>query len=77
MQIRMQSVDVVKWVATAIQLVGNGLTGLNVALWNVFAFFAGIVLCFAVRVMWRDRAIMVVHLGAFVSLMVGDLNASA
>ena len=72
---RMQSVDIVKWIATGVQLVGYGLTGLNVVPWNVFAFFAGIILWFAVGVMWKDRAIMVVHLGAFISLFVGYLNA--
>lgn len=71
----LQTVDIVKWVATAIQLVGYGLTGMNVVPWNVFAFFAGIILWFAVGVMWKDRAIMVVHIGAFVSLLVGYLNA--
>lgn len=68
-------VDIVKWVATVIQLIGYGLTGLNVVPWNVFAFFAGIALWFAVGVMWKDRAIMVVHVGAFISLLVGYLNA--
>ncbi len=71
----LQPVDIVKWVATAIQLVGYGLTGLNIVPWNVFAFFAGIILWFAVGVMWKDRAIMVVHVGAFVSLLIGYLNA--
>lgn len=71
----MTAVDIVKWIATVIQLIGYGLTGLNVVPWNVFAFFAGIVLWFAVGVMWKDRAIMVVHLGAFVSLLVGYLNS--
>ncbi|WP_298679386.1 DUF6552 family protein [uncultured Lentibacter sp.] len=71
----MKTVDVVKWVATAIQLVGYGLTGLNIVPWNVFAFFVGIFLWFAVGVMWKDRAIMVVHVGAFVSLLAGYLNA--
>ncbi|WP_299826676.1 DUF6552 family protein [uncultured Roseobacter sp.] len=70
-----QPVDILKWVATAIQLVGYGLTGLNIVPWNVFAFFAGIVLWFAVGVMWKDKAIMVVHVGAFVSLLIGYLNA--
>ena len=70
-----QTVDIVKWVATAIQLVGYGLTGMNVVPWNIFAFFAGIILWFAVGVMWKDRAIMVVHVGAFVSLLLGYLNA--
>ncbi len=70
-----QTVDIVKWIATVIQLIGYGLTGMNIVPWNVFAFFAGIVLWFAVGVMWKDRAIMVVHLGAFISLLVGYLNA--
>ena len=70
----MKTVDVVKWVATAVQLVGYGLTWLNIVPWNVFAFFIGIFLWFAVGVMWKDRAIMVVHVGAFVSLFAGYLN---
>ena len=43
--------------------------------WNIYAFFLGILLWFAVGVMWNDRAIMVVHVGAFVSLLEGFLNA--
>jgi len=35
----MKNVDIVKWIATAIQLIGYGLTGLNIVPWNVFAFF--------------------------------------
>ncbi|CTQ49129.1 DUF6552 family protein [Jannaschia donghaensis] len=68
-------VDLVKWVATAIQLVGYGLTGLNYTPWNIYAFIVGIALWFAVGVMWNDRAIMVVHVGAFLSLLLGYLNA--
>ncbi len=71
----MKTVDLVKWLATAIQLVGYGLTGLNIVPWNVFFFFAGIILWFLVGVMWKDRAIMVVHVGAFLSLGFGYLNA--
>ncbi|MEL6226017.1 MAG: DUF6552 family protein [Pseudomonadota bacterium] len=72
---RFAMVDIVKWVATAIQLVGYGLTGLNVVPWNVYAFVVGIVLWFSVGVMWKDRAIMVVHVGAFISLVGGYLNS--
>ncbi|MEM6566194.1 MAG: DUF6552 family protein [Pseudomonadota bacterium] len=68
-------VDAAKWAATVIQLIRYGLTGLNVVPWNIFAFFAGILLWFAVGLMWKDRAIMVVHLGAFISLLIGYLNA--
>ena len=71
----LKKVDIVKWIATAIQLMGYGLTGLNIVPWNIFAFIVGIVLWFLVGVMWKDRAIMVVHVGAFASLLIGYLNA--
>ena len=71
----MKQVDVVKWVATTIQLVGYGLTGLNIVPWNVFAFIIGIALWFLVGVMWKDRAIMVVHVGAFIAILGGYLNS--
>lgn len=67
------AVDVVKWVATIVQLIGYGLTGLGWSPWNVYSFVLGIALWFAVGVMWKDRAIMVVHVGAFVSLVGGYL----
>lgn len=71
----MKTVDIVKWVATAIQLAGYALTGLNIVPWNVYAFVVGIVLWFAVGVMWKDRAIMVVHVGAFIAIVGGYLNS--
>lgn len=72
---RWQTVDIIKWVATVFQLMGYGLTGLNVVPWNVLAFVVGIVLWFLVGFMWKDRAIMVVHLGAFIALGAGYLNS--
>jgi len=71
----MQKVDVVKWIATIIQLVGYGLTGLNYTPLNVYFFLVGIFLWFSVGVMCKDNAIMVVHVGAFLSLLIGYLNA--
>jgi hypothetical protein len=72
---KIKLVDYVKWVATIIQLIGYGLTGLNMTPYNVYLFFLGIFLWFAVGVMWKDKAIIVVHVGAFISLLVGYLNA--
>ena len=68
-------VDIVKWTATVVQLVGYGLTGLNIVPWNVLAFVVGIALWFLIGVMWKDRAIMVVHIGAFVAILGGYLNS--
>ncbi|MDG2401752.1 MAG: ubiquinone biosynthesis methyltransferase UbiE [Amylibacter sp.] len=71
----MRTVDNIKWVATAIQLIGYGLTGLNIVPWNVFAFFIGILLWFLVGYLWKDKAIMVVHVGAFIAILAGYLSS--
>ncbi len=75
MMAKFEFVDVVKWLATVIQLIGYGMTGLNLIPYNIYMFFIGIFLWFAVGFMWKDRAIMVVHVGAFISLLIGYLNA--
>ena len=71
----MRTVDIIKCVATAIQLIGYGLTGLSIVPWNVFAFFIGILLWFLVGYLWKDKAIMVVHVGAFVAILAGYLSS--
>jgi len=71
----MESVDIVKFIATAIQLVDYKLTGLYIVPWNIYAFFIGIILWFVVGYMWKDKAIMVVHVGAFVAIFVGYLSS--
>ena len=71
----MKTVDIIKWIATAIQLIGYGLTGLNIVPWNVFAFFIGIFLWLLVGYLWKDRAIMVVHVGAFIAILAGYLSS--
>ena len=72
---KLHFVDIVKWIATIIQLIGYGMTGLNLIPYIIYMFFIGIFLWFAVGVMWKDKAIMVVHVGAFISLLIGYLNA--
>ena len=72
---KFEAVDVVKWLATVIQLIGYAMTGLNFVPYNIYMFFIGIFLWFAVGFMWKDKAIMVVHIGAFISLLAGYLCA--
>ena len=71
----MARVDIVKWVATVVQLVGYALTGLNIVPLNVLAFVIGIILWFTVGFMWKDRAIMIVHVGALIAIVGGYLNS--
>ena len=72
---KLSAVDIVKWLATTIQLIGYGMTGMNLVPYNIYLFFIGILLWFAVGMMWKDKAIMVVHIGAFLSLLAGYLNS--
>ena len=48
MGIKIQTVDIVKWIATIIQLIGYGMTGLNFTSYNVYlclsGFFCGLLL---------------------------------
>jgi hypothetical protein len=73
----MKKVDIVKWLATTIQLIGYGLTGMGVTPINIYFFIVGIFLWFSVGVLWKDRAIMIVHIGAFISITIGLFFSSS
>ena len=42
----MKTVDITKWVATVIQLIGYGLTGMGITPLNIYFFIVGIFLWF-------------------------------
>ena len=48
----LQIADYVKWLTTAVQLVGYDSTGTGITLWKLYLFFASIPLCFEVGVIW-------------------------
>ena len=73
----MKKVDIIKWLTTIIQLIGYGLTGMGVTPINIYFFIAGIFLWFSVGVLWKDRAIMIVHIGAFISIIIGLFFSSS
>ena len=70
----MKSVYIVKFIATAIQLVGYKLTGLNIVPRNIFVFSIGII-WIIVGYMWKDKVIIVVHVGAFVAIFARYLSS--
>ena len=57
--------------ATVIQLFGYGLTGMGITPLNIYFFIVGIFLWFVTGYLWRDKAIMVVHVGALISILSG------
>jgi hypothetical protein len=43
---------------------------------NIYFFIVGIFLWFSVGVIWKDKAIMVVHIGPFISIISGLIFSS-
>ena len=63
-----------KWGSSVIQILGYGATGFGWTPWNAYLFIAGLIGWFAVGVIWNDRAIMLIHSVALVSIIGGLLS---
>ncbi|MHA6324111.1 DUF6552 family protein [Roseivivax sp. CAU 1753] len=68
---RGQSAFVVKWVASIIQILGYAGTGFGWTPWNLYLFLAGVLGWLIVGVLWNDKAIILIHLIALGSMLVG------
>ncbi|SNT68582.1 hypothetical protein SAMN05444959_101140 [Paracoccus seriniphilus] len=67
-------VFVVKWAASLIQIVGYGATAFGLTPWNLYFFVVGVLGWFVVGVLWKDRAIMLIHLVALAAMIAGMSN---
>ena len=61
----------IKWIASAIQVLGYSATALGWTPWNLYLFLVGVLGWFVVGVLWRDRAIMLIHVVAFAAMVIG------
>ncbi|SFK96705.1 DUF6552 family protein [Shimia haliotis] len=68
---RLDVAGVVKWTASAAQIMGYGATAFGLTPWNIAFFLIGLTGWFAVGVIWNDRAIMLIHAVALAAMMVG------
>ncbi len=64
-------VFVVKWGASAIQIMGYTATAFGWTPWNLYLFLVGVFGWFAVGALWNDRALMLVHLVALGAMIAG------
>ena len=64
-------VTTIKWIASIIQIFGYAATGFGFTPWNLYLFLAGVIGWFVVGVLWKDRAIMLIHLVALGSMLIG------
>jgi hypothetical protein len=54
-----------------VQILGYAATGFGWTPWNLYLFIVGVIGWFIVGTLWNDRAIMLIHLVALGSMMVG------
>lgn len=64
----------VKWGASIVQILGYGATGFGLAPWNLYLFLIGVFGWLMVGVLWKDKAIMLVHLVALAAMVAGMVN---
>ena len=65
---------VVKWAASVAQILGYTATAFAWMPWNIWFFLVGLVGWLAVGVLWKDRAIILIHLVALGAMLAGLLH---
>lgn len=70
-----QVVLAVKWVASIVQILGYTATAFGQTPLNIYLFLIGLIGWFAVGVLWRDKAIMLIHLVALAAMTTGLASA--
>ena len=63
--------NVIKWFASIIQILGYAATAFSWTPWNLYLFIVGVFGWFVVGVLWRDNAIMLIHVVALIAMVVG------
>lgn len=65
----------IKWIASIFQIVGYGATAFGWTPWNIYLFLIGLIGWFIVGVLWRDRAIILIHLIALGAMVAGLISS--
>lgn len=64
-------VTILKWIASVIQIMGYTATASGLTPLNIYLFLMGLIGWFAVGWIWKDRAIMLIHVVALGAMIVG------
>jgi hypothetical protein len=65
----------IKWGASILQIAGYAATGFGLAPINIYCFLGGLLGWLMVGVIWRDRALILVHLVALGVMIMGMISA--
>ncbi|KIN65356.1 Ubiquinone/menaquinone biosynthesis methyltransferase [Sulfitobacter noctilucae] len=69
-------VMILKWGASIVQILGYSATAFGMTPLNIYLFLVGLIGWFAVGVIWRDKAIMLIHVVALVAMGAGLLSSA-
>ncbi len=67
---------IIKWLASIVQILGYTATAFGATPLNIQLFLVGLVGWFVVGVMWRDRAIILIHAVALGSMLAALASGS-
>ncbi|MCX7558576.1 ubiquinone biosynthesis methyltransferase UbiE [Sulfitobacter sp. F26204] len=68
-------ITLLKWVASLVQIMGYTATAFGMTPLNIYLFLIGLVGWFTVGVLWKDKAIMLIHIVALFAMIAGMMNA--
>jgi hypothetical protein len=60
-----------KWAASVVQIMGYSATAFGLTPLNIYLFLVGLIGWFTVGLLWRDRAIMLIHVVALAAMIAG------
>lgn len=65
----------IKWAASIAQIFGYTATAFGSTPLNIYLFLIGLIGWFAVGVLWKDRAIMLIHIIALGAMCAGLISS--
>ncbi len=65
---------ILKWAASIVQIMGYSATAFGLTPLNIYLFLIGLIGWFTVGVLWRDKAIMLIHVVALGAMVAGLIS---
>lgn len=72
---RDHGIMILKWAASIVQIMGYSATAFGMTPLNIYLFLIGLVGWFTVGLLWRDKAIMLIHIVALAAMVVGLIGS--
>lgn len=69
-----RGVLILKWAASIVQILGYSATAFGLTPLNIYLFLIGLMGWFTVGLLWRDKAIVLIHIVALGAMIAGLAN---